>query len=506
MKVQSIHLKNFKRFTDLIVRGLPSKARLVVILGPNGCGKSSLFDAFYHKTFEYRHVGRNTDPNYYWKIPGFERTSLNISVEFHDTNPDLKKAFYIRTAYRNDPSMDVTGIQRLKSALEETRFFTMIENDATASSNFQRLAANALERSFRKDDRDKNLGDYQDETLGEIQDAMTRLFPDLILNGLGNPLNDRSFLFDKGIASKFLYKNLSGGEKSAFDLLLDIFIKRLEFDDTIYCIDEPEAHMNPRLQGKLLEEILKFVMPNSQLWIATHSIGMMRKAITLVTEFPGEIVFLDFGNRDFDSEVVIEPSTPDRRFWEDTHSVALDDLASLVIPDRIVICEGQHGLVGLDTECYNQIFGNEFPSTQFVSAGGKRDLQNYIAVVGAVARGATVIGLRDIDQASENEVHALNRSGIRVLERGAIENYLLDDEVLRSLCRKLGCDQNAPKLIQLRESIPKKAASNAIHKEVISWRIPKVGDSLHGFLRDTMAPLVNPGMSIYEELKRIIFT
>lgn len=46
MKLKEIHLKKFKRFTDLTITAIPSSARLVVLVGPNGCGKSSVFDAF----------------------------------------------------------------------------------------------------------------------------------------------------------------------------------------------------------------------------------------------------------------------------------------------------------------------------------------------------------------------------------------------------------------------------------------------------------------------------
>ena len=181
----------------------------------------------------------------------------------------------------------------------------MIENDAAATGNYQRLASSALERAFRREDRSKSLGEFQDETLGEIQDAMRRLFPDLVLNSLGDPLNDRSFTFGKGTSTSFLYKNLSGGEKSAFDLLFDIFVKRVEYDDTVFCIDEPEAHMNPRLQGDLLEELFRLMNDKSQLWIATHAIGMMRKALQLYEEYGEEIVFLDFSDENFDSQEVV---------------------------------------------------------------------------------------------------------------------------------------------------------------------------------------------------------
>ena len=45
MKIKSIKLKYFKRFTDLTIEDLPEKAKLVVMIGPNSCGKSSVFDA-----------------------------------------------------------------------------------------------------------------------------------------------------------------------------------------------------------------------------------------------------------------------------------------------------------------------------------------------------------------------------------------------------------------------------------------------------------------------------
>ena len=39
MKIKSIKLEGFKRFTDLKIEGIPETAKLVVMIGPNGCGK-----------------------------------------------------------------------------------------------------------------------------------------------------------------------------------------------------------------------------------------------------------------------------------------------------------------------------------------------------------------------------------------------------------------------------------------------------------------------------------
>ena len=43
MKIEKIHLKNFKIFQNVTIEDLPS---FCVIVGANGSGKSTLFDVF----------------------------------------------------------------------------------------------------------------------------------------------------------------------------------------------------------------------------------------------------------------------------------------------------------------------------------------------------------------------------------------------------------------------------------------------------------------------------
>ena len=520
MKIQSIHLRNFKRFTDLKIENIPPTAKLVVLLGPNGCGKSSLFDAFHYESSAYT-GHRINNPDYYEKVPG---TGVHCGITFHD-GVASEKSFYIRTAYRNEPQIIIpeAGLgqvtQQMQSSTMERRFNTMIENDAAVFSNFQRLTSNAyrelIKQITEEENYSKNVGQLRREILGmftEIQEAMSRLFADLVLNDLDiHPKGEsKGLTFDKGTSRDLPYGNLSGGEKAAFDLLLDIFVKKVEYDDTVFCIDEPEAHMNPRLQGKLLEELFHFVNDKSQLWIATHAIGMMRQALQLRKQYGNQVIFLDFSNQDFDGPAPIEPADPNRRFWEQTHEIALEDLAALVVPDQIVICEGSHGNEGFDAECYNRIFAEEFPNTKFVSGGGKRELQNYISVVEAVTKGANVFGLRDLDiETSDEDVIQSQSKGIKVLERGKIEDYLLADDVLHELCQDKGlepCQEKVAGLIALRDGVADiKGAPNQIRRKVIEWGVHGVGENYQGFLKNTLAPLIKPGMPTYDELKKIIF-
>ena len=46
MRIASLTLKNFKRFTELEIGDVPDSAKLVLLVGSNGSGKSSIFDAF----------------------------------------------------------------------------------------------------------------------------------------------------------------------------------------------------------------------------------------------------------------------------------------------------------------------------------------------------------------------------------------------------------------------------------------------------------------------------
>ena len=282
--------------------------------------------------------------SYHVKQTGGATLSWNqtVTVDFHGDQPTdadgRKKAIYVRTAYRNDPEFRVQQLSGTGSALDEDRARWLILNDASVGKNYERLAAQGLEDLYENKPGSTTFDEYREEAIGVVRDAVQRLFPSLVLKGVGNPLRHGTFRFDKGTSKGFSYKNLSGGEKAAFDLILDLAVKRREYDDTVFCIDEPDAHMNTRLQGALLKEIVDLIPVGSQLWLATHSIGMMRQARDYYRAHPDETVFINFDGVDFDEPQVLRPVVPNRAFWQSVLNVAVDDLASLVAPERIIIC------------------------------------------------------------------------------------------------------------------------------------------------------------------------
>lgn len=530
MRISSIKLTKFRRFADLEIKDIPQTAKLVVLAGPNGSGKSSLFDALLIRYRIDSNIGWNEDAKYYDRPDNISNihTVNKVAIQTCSGANLVRGSVYVRTAYRHDPEFVMSSLSRQGAILDSLRLNKLIETDATVAVNYARLASQAMEDVFVNEAASTTMGDYRDKMLGEVREPMKRLFPDLTFVGVGNPLDQGSFQFNKGTTKNFDYMNLSGGEKASFDLILDLVVKRRSYIDTIYCIDEPETHMNTKIQGALLQELVDLLPGESQLWIASHSIGMMRKARELYDANPSSVVFLDFGGRDFDQSTVITPEKPTRAFWESVLHVALDDLATLVAPREVVICEGNpagpvHGKnAEHDAKVYSTIFAEELPDLTFISAGSASqvsgDFLGLATALPKVETGMKVRRLIDRDDHAPADVAAYKQDGITILGRRHLESYLYDDEVLTALCTSVGQAEVAPSLIAFKQSAISnsadrnhapddiKSAARDIYveaKKLLS--LTQVGNDQMAFTRSTLAPLVKPGMAVYAELKRDIF-
>ena len=342
---------------------------------------------------------------------------------------------------------------------------------------------------------------------------------------MGNPNEKSTFLFNKGSSYNFEYLNLSGGEKAAFDLILDLVISLKEFDNTVYCIDEPESHINPRVQADLLSVIYSLIPENCQLILATHSIGMMRRAQDIEKKYPGSVVFLNF-EVDFDQPQTVEPIVPDRPFWNRAYEVALDDLATLVAPRTIVICEGEpisprnFKNQSHDARCYEAIFQNEYPDTQFVSVGNDKNVEldklELVCTLRQIVSGIKIIQLIDRDDRTDNLRTELAKKGIRTLSRRNLESYIFDNEVLIELAKSKNKYHKVNDLIneieQIKNDNEKLPSDNMkkIGRELFDacrriLNLTQCGNSKDEFMRETLAPLIKSNMKVYKELENDIF-
>ena len=524
MRVSGVRIPgSFKRFGSLEISSIGAETDLVVMLGPNGSGKSSVFDAFLQWA---RSQGRQR-----WRdIPGVYFDSETGSygtpeVTTHSADGSgsagrLGPLVHVRTAHRNTPDVLTNSVEKQAEFRKRTTCERMIDTDAALGEHYQRLVARFLPivSNLESPDVGRDLAMLRAE-LRPVQQALTRVLPHLRFTGLGDPTSEGSFYFVRDGVRNFRYENLSGGEKAVFDLLLDFHIAATELASPLICLDEPEIHLNPAVQAAVLTELLELLPSGSQLWIATHSVGMIRRAFDISAEEPQRVAFLDFGRVAGPApHARLMPVEPSRRLLREAMSVALNDLADLLAPEALVICEGSQDsdrIAAWDERIYRQIFADLFQRVEFRSSGGKGELERAAALASVIAPGTRVLKLRDRDDLTDEHRERLlgDDPNLRILKRRSLESYLLHDDVLEALIGARGgrVDDALGQLRATRDEAlaPNGSAKGAlgavfdVAKSVLS-NTEGIGENPSQFSADVLAVLIAPGMTVRRELDEML--
>jgi len=473
MRVKKVRLKNgYKRFCDLTIDLGESPARVVALVGPNGCGKSSVLDGLLYHLEGYRRIGAGPSRDHTYHSmsnqPSFDWQ--NVEIEFSEgkfegvwarREVDGKEGtiFSFRSPYRYNNQLKIKETK----ATTEIRLNKYGAGDASSldskmEENYRRLYS-AYNRYLEM--ADVKPSEAKAKIIGDLNDSINRCL-DLEVSSIGNIESARGTLYFRksGHPNEFEFNVLSSGEKEVVDLLLDLYLRKDDYNETVFLIDEPELHINTSIQRKLLAEINGLVGQNCQIWLTTHSIGFLR---ALQTEMRGECQIIHFRPEyELASQpFTLRPSKITPGLWRELFEIALDDLSSLVSPRTLIYCEGRAdprtggGERGMDARAFNNIFASTHPDTLFISSGGNTELDQRsavaISILGKVFPTVEILVLKDRDMASgkgtnENDRRiylGTNPRNHRVLKRWEIENYLYDKEVLQAYCIGEGLIFNA---------------------------------------------------------------
>jgi hypothetical protein len=373
---------------------------------------------------------------------------------------------------------------------------------------------------------EKKVRELREELIGKVRDAMKRVFGNLILKDIADPFSEGSFYFEKGSEKSFHYRNLSGGEKAAFDLLLDFTIKLPHYNNTVFCIDEPELQMHTALQGKLVEELFNNISDDSQLWVTTHSLGVILTAKELSSKYLGQICILDFADLDFDEPCSLVPARIDKLLWEKFLSITVgSEISQRIAPQKVFLCEGSldgKRRKNFDADIYNIIFSSKCDAL-FISGGSSEDLKKQenlgYAMLSHILRSATIKRVVDRDDSSDEEVEDLEKSDVLVLKRRHLESYLFDDEILVKLARECEASEEEQKQVlkikadAIQDAVKRghpqdhiKSAKGPIYNELKKLlKLTRRGNNADQFMKDTLAKLVTQETNVYKELEEELF-
>lgn len=533
MIIQKLQLKEYKRFHDLTIDLGENPARIIALVGPNGCGKSSVFDSMLYVNNNFFPIGSQGNSRSYTyhsllHTPGYNYQNVEINFDcgtFEEVfNRKQEKGvqntiFSFRSSFRYNGELDVRNSQ----AVSELR--TNNYGASSASDLDQRIEQNyrRLKIKYEKyrDDNDIRPSDAKNHIMGELNAAIQQCLS-LKIENLGSIDSGQGAIFfsKDDTPGAFSYNVLSSGEKEVVDILLDLYLRKDVFTDSIYIIDEPELHLNTEIQRKLLIEINKMIPENCQIWIATHSIGFLR-ALQEELNTESQIIKFDEKNKWASQAYVLQPLKKCRSAWQELFQTALDDLTNLVAPKRIIYCEGHDRPSptgcerGLDASVFNTIFGEKHPETFFVSSGGNTELDQRsdiaILILSKVFKDIEIWVLKDRDMASGKVVDETQRqyylrnnsANHRVLKRFELENYLYDKEVLKRYCGEnnlafddTGYDSYVTDIVNqnIKDGTGRIKSICGINTSIN----PEV-------FKKNLAKCIDSTMQIYDELERVIF-
>ncbi len=421
MKVSKIHLLNFKRFSDLLIDNIPETAKLVLLIGSNGSGKSSVFDAFgYFDAYIKKDVNTNSDyfQSYYVKN---KKSPIEVTLKFTGENevtlndvynPEvLNKRFYGRTSFRQIPRLTRTTLGaggQIDFKKDTDRSHFLIEKDSRFENDVEKITETILKELFRTKQSNEEI---RAKYIEPINTALSNIFgtnngTKLELIEIIPPLEGKvaQITFRKGL-SEIHYNFLSAGEKEVFNLLINLLTRIAFYQDAIYYLDEIDLHLNTKIQFNLLKEVTENWIPeNSQLWTASHSLGFIEYAKQ--TDFA---TIIDFDDLDFDVPRVLTPEPKDN---PDIYEIAVGKafLPSLFQHMNIYFVENK------DRDYYAEL---GIANTVFVSDNNRNNVFHKV-------RTTQYFGIIDRDFLSDEDVLLIKEHypNLRILDFYSIENLM----------------------------------------------------------------------------------
>lgn len=411
--IYKIIIENFRIIKN--IEWKPNK-NVNVLIGPNGCGKSTLATAldyllnpyiqWYNRTLsEIDYYDRNTSNSilievWFKDLEEFIEDDADLYFEHIDENDNISesgKELVLITRFK--AGTDKKPIHTIFSNGKEHPLrqvhkglinFKYIESDRDPLKELSFVRNSVLSRLIHHD----NLNVLIQSVIEEFNNNTTALLmqdPDFkaTLDNLGNNFANFNLISDDEVAinleatelneSKTLqafslvFKNkntenyipIKYQSKGIKNLMLIIALGEILKETGILFLEEPEQNLEPFMQRKIIRNITDTI--KGQIFLTTHSIEIAK-----MHEF--ESIFLMR-----DGNITILPSLEcvDNEFQKKIEKFAKRDLISGLFSKGVLLVEGESELLGLPIFSKEYSKSLEYNGVDLIMGGGKGEVFKY---------------------------------------------------------------------------------------------------------------------------------
>lgn len=263
MRIKKLRLFNgYKRFHDLTIDLGENPARLIALVGPNGCGKSSVLDGILFHHNAHGRLGNKVSRDHFYHSmhndPSFNYQSINIEFT-NGAYYDIRQRrsgkentlFSFRSPYRYNSNLDVKESRSVGEIyLNDYGASTASDLDDKMEENYRRLN---IKLNKYMHDEDCRPSEAKEKIIGDLNRSIKNCLK-LEVDNLGNIESSQGMIYFKkdDHPKPFSFNVLSSGEKEVIDILLDLYLRQDEYNDTVFLLDEPELHINTSIQKNCL--------------------------------------------------------------------------------------------------------------------------------------------------------------------------------------------------------------------------------------------------------------
>ena len=330
MFISKVQIKNFKLFKtednfEIDNLNIPDSENigsgLTVVVGENGCGKSTIMEAIALTLLEYKadsfNINDMNDPNIETEITIHADNTFKVKGTFPNTEFEARGFKFIgKTRERNNKNklLSLTMTDQLYISIDAEKpkpgspdlrvsvtnsFGTKRSNELDVLyldknrlyqtragiynlTRFDRIMDDFNFQYYKKNENIENLNTILNDKIKKglenkfLEEAINKFYDisgysiklDFIDNYL--PFKNANFVVETESNLQVNLSSLGSGYEMIFSLIYSYYMSKQNGKKLIILIDEPELHLHPKLQEKFVDFILE-VSRDSQVILTTHS-------------------------------------------------------------------------------------------------------------------------------------------------------------------------------------------------------------------------------------------